>query len=124
MMTRLYVYLQWIMTFLSIARIGAIAFLLEQNQYRILGECTGGVNDQGQSPLGTPAGVYCSSAEGLEYKDLDQFIMLFAVGLTIDWVLQNYLYFVLWRFYTKMRLYPEKINNIEALTLEEELDEV
>ncbi|KAF9378795.1 hypothetical protein BGX21_002809 [Mortierella sp. AD011] len=81
MLTRLFVYVQWLVTLLSVARIGVIAFELEQNRDQI------------------------------------------TAGLAADWVLNGYLYFVVWRFYVRMRLYPELMKAGE-FTYEEGLDEL
>ncbi|KAF9999791.1 hypothetical protein BGZ79_006628 [Entomortierella chlamydospora] len=91
MLTRLFVYVQWLVTFLSVARIGIIAFELEQNRDQITGECNGELN--------------------------------YGAGLAADWVLNGYLYFVVWRFYVRMRLYPE-LMKAEEFTYEEGLDEL
>ncbi|KAG0004987.1 hypothetical protein BGZ65_012264 [Modicella reniformis] len=101
--------------FLSAARIGLLAFVLERNRDRIVDECYGGLNDQGYSPQGTMAAFYCNTP-------FDSLILTFVVGSVIDWVLNGYMYFVVWRYYVKMRLYPETMKN-EAFTAEDALDE-
>ncbi|KAI8606180.1 hypothetical protein EDD21DRAFT_331164 [Dissophora ornata] len=116
MLTRMFVYMQWLLTFVSAARIGLMAFELEQNQDRISGECFGGVNDKGYSPQGTTAAFYCNTP-------IDTFILVFIVGLAVDWMLNGYMYFVAWRFYVRLRLYPDAIKG-EEFTFEEGLDEL
>ncbi|KAF8983207.1 hypothetical protein BGZ46_010669 [Entomortierella lignicola] len=116
LLTRLFIYVQWLFTFLSVARIGLVAFELEQNRDLIQGECLGELNSSGVSIQGTAAAFYCNTP-------IDTFILIFIVGLTVDWVLNGYLYFVIWRFYTRMQLYPESIKG-EEFTYEEGLDEL
>ena len=99
MMTRMFVYVQWLVAFLATARIGTMAFQLESNKSRISSECWGAVDDKGYTPEGTAAAFYCNTP-------IDTFIMLFIAGLVVDYVLNLYLYFVVWRFYVRMRLYP------------------
>ncbi|GJJ74002.1 hypothetical protein EMPS_06360 [Entomortierella parvispora] len=99
MMTRMFVYVQWLVAFLATARIGIMAFQLESNKSLISSECWGAVDAEGYSPQGTTAAFYCNTP-------IDTFIMIFIAGLVVDYVLNLYMYFVVWRFYVRMRLYP------------------
>ncbi|ORZ27253.1 hypothetical protein BCR41DRAFT_317912 [Lobosporangium transversale] len=99
MLTRLFVYIQWLIAFLATARIGVMAYQLEKNKGHIAAECWGAVNDKGYSPQGTAAAFYCSTP-------IESFILIFIFGLVMDYVLNLYMYFVVWRFYVRMRLYP------------------
>ncbi|KAG0297574.1 hypothetical protein BGZ98_000565 [Dissophora globulifera] len=115
MMTRIFVYIEWLVVFLATARIGVMAFQLESNKDHISAECWGAVNDKGYSPQGTAAAFYCNTP-------IDSFIMLFIAGLVIDYLLNLYMYFVVWRFYVRMRLYP--FQKGVALTYEQGLYEI
>ncbi|KAF9390927.1 hypothetical protein CPB97_008032 [Podila verticillata] len=115
MMTRMFVYIQWLVAFLATARIGIMAFQLESNKALIWNECWGAVNDKGYSPQGTAAAFYCNTP-------IDTFIMIFIAGLVVDYVLNLYMYFVVWRFYVRMRLYP--FQKGVALTYEQGLYEI
>lgn len=99
MMTRMFIYIQWLVAFLATARIGIMAFQLESNKDHISSECWGAVNDKGVTPQGTAAAFYCNTP-------IDTFIMIFIAGLVVDYVLNLYLYFVIWRYYVRMRMYP------------------
>ncbi|KAG0045774.1 hypothetical protein BGZ83_009006 [Gryganskiella cystojenkinii] len=115
MMTRMFVYVEWLVAFLASARIGVMAFQLEENKNRISGECWGGVDDKGYSPQGTAAAFYCNTP-------IDTFILVFIAGLVVDYVLNLYLYFVVWRFYVGMRSYP--FQKAVALTYEQGFYEI
>ncbi|KAG0281265.1 hypothetical protein BGZ95_005407 [Linnemannia exigua] len=115
MMTRMFVYIQWLVAFLGVARIGMMAYQLQANKDRISGGCWGAVNDKGYSPMGTAAAFYCNTP-------IATFIMLFIIGLVIDFVINLYMYFVVWRFYVRMRLYP--FQKGVALTYEQGLYEI
>ncbi|KAF9356907.1 hypothetical protein BGX34_009705 [Mortierella sp. NVP85] len=99
MLIRMFVFIQWLVAFLGVARVGVMAFQLESRKEHIAAECWGAVNDKGYSPQGTAAAFYCSTP-------INTFIMFFIGGLVIDFVLNLYMYFVVWRFYVRMRLYP------------------
>ncbi|KAF9168419.1 hypothetical protein DFQ26_008369 [Actinomortierella ambigua] len=99
MLTRIYVYIEWIVVFIGTVRIGFMAYRLQANKDWIVSLCRGGVNEKGYSPMGTAAAFYCNT-------NIDTFIMFFIVGLVVDYVIQLYLYFVVWRYYVRMRLYP------------------
>ncbi|KAF9580313.1 hypothetical protein BGW38_003092 [Lunasporangiospora selenospora] len=99
MLTRMFIYIQWIVAFLGVARIGMMAFQLEKRKGQISAQCWGAVNDKGYSPQGTAAAFYCNTP-------IDTFVMIFIIGLVVDFVLNLYMYFVVWRFYVRMRLYP------------------
>ncbi|KAF9281442.1 hypothetical protein BGZ68_006637 [Mortierella alpina] len=54
---------------------------------------------------------------------IDSVILTFILVLLVDWILNGYMYFVLWRFYVRMREYPETIKG-ETFSYEEALDEL
>ena len=99
MLTRIFVYVHWLIVFLATARIGTMAYQLESNKELISAECWGAVDAEGKSPEGTTAAFYCNTP-------IATFITYFIIGLVIDYVMNLYLYFVVWRFYVRMRLYP------------------
>ncbi|KAF9198316.1 ADP-ribosylation factor GTPase activating protein, ER-Golgi transport, partial [Haplosporangium sp. Z 27] len=103
MLTRLFVYIEWLIMFIATARIGFMAFQLETNKTLIASECFGAVDDKGYTPEGTTAAFYCNTP-------IDTFIEIFIIGLVVDYVLNLYLYFVVWRYYVRMRLYPFQKN--------------
>ncbi|KAK3834079.1 MAG: hypothetical protein J3R72DRAFT_452573 [Linnemannia gamsii] len=124
MLTRMFVYIQWLILFLSSARIGLVAYELALNKDRIQDACyhpsshitTVTNTDDGSVTSKMPPSFYCSTG-------VDTFMMVIVVGMVVDWVLNGYLYFVLWRFYVRMREYPDSVKN-EDFTYEEALDEV
>lgn len=99
MLIRMFVFIEWIVAFLGVARVGVMAFQLQSRKDLISAECWGAVNDKGYSPQGTAAAFYCNTP-------INTFIMFFIIGLVIDFALNAYMYFVTWRFYVRMRLYP------------------
>ncbi|KAG9061956.1 hypothetical protein KI688_006673 [Linnemannia hyalina] len=125
MLTRMYVFVQWLVMFLSAARIGLVAYELALNKDQIQNAClhpsayaTVVVDTDGSSTAKLPPSFYCGTK-------VDTFVMVVIVGMMVDWLLNGYLYFVLWRFYTKMRLYPEAVKNGDSeFSYEEALDEV
>ncbi|KAI7816459.1 hypothetical protein BC939DRAFT_469112 [Gamsiella multidivaricata] len=116
MLARMFVYTQWLFTFVSAARIGLVAFTLERNRGRIADECLNGLDSNERPAQGTPNSFFCNTP-------IDSFVLAFIVGLAVDWVLNGYMYFVVWRFYVRMRLYPDTIKG-EEFTYEEALDEL
>ncbi|OAQ26611.1 hypothetical protein K457DRAFT_34386 [Linnemannia elongata AG-77] len=125
MLTRMYVFVQWLVMFLSVGRIGLVAYELALNKDRIQGACldpsaytTVVVEGDGSSTIKLPPTFYCGTK-------VDTFVLVVVAGMAVDWLLNGYLYFVLWRFYTKMRLYPEAVKNADSgFSYEEALDEV
>ncbi|KAF9960635.1 hypothetical protein BGZ65_011935, partial [Modicella reniformis] len=95
MLTRMFVYVQWLVAFLATARVGVMAYQLESRKELIQAECWGAVNDKGYSPQGTAAAFYCNTP-------INTFIMFFIIGLVADYVLNLYMYFVVWRYYVRM----------------------
>ncbi|KAF9140943.1 hypothetical protein BG015_001460 [Linnemannia schmuckeri] len=126
MLTRMYVFVQWLVMFLSAARIGLVAYELASNKDRIQDACLHpsayativAERDGSRTTTKLPPSFYCSIK-------VDTFVLVVVVGMVVDWLLNGYLYFVLWRFYTKMRLYPEAVKGGDnAFSYEEALDEV
>lgn len=125
MLTRMYVFVQWLVLFLSAARIGLVAYDLALNKDRIQDACLRPsvyaivVVDSNGSTRSTKllTSFYCGT-------EMDTFVLVVVVGMVVDWLLNGYLYFVLWRFYTRMRLYPETVKDGEGFSYEEALDEV
>lgn len=83
MMTRMFVYIEWLVIFLSTARIGIMAYQLATNKDHIAAECWGVVNDKGYSPQGTAAAFYCNTP-------IDSFVKIFIAGLVVDYLLNLY----------------------------------
>ncbi|KAG0096884.1 hypothetical protein BGZ93_003833 [Podila epicladia] len=102
--------------FLSAARIGWMAFALASNKDQISSGCFGGVNDKGSSTPTALVNIYCQ-------YNIDTVVMMFIVGFVVDFVLKGYHYFVVWRYYVRMRLAPGD-QKYAAFTYEEALDEV
>ncbi|KAI1312995.1 hypothetical protein EDD11_002773 [Mortierella claussenii] len=126
MLTRMFVFTQWLLTFVSAARIGFIAFELQQNRDRIAAGC-----DHPKSSnafIESFGSIFCKASENNNNKtsvmDENTLILMFLVGLGVDWILNGYMYFVVWRFFLQMRLYPEKWVRTEEFTEEEALDEL
>ncbi|KAF9119025.1 hypothetical protein BGX30_004142 [Mortierella sp. GBA39] len=125
MLTRMYVFVQWLVMFLSAARIGLVAYELALSKDQIQDAClhpsayaTIVVETDGSSTAKLPPSFYCGTK-------VNTFVMVVVVGMMVDWLLNGYLYFVLWRFYTRMRLYPEAVKNGDSgFSYEEALDEV
>ncbi|KAG0288319.1 hypothetical protein BGZ96_007875 [Linnemannia gamsii] len=125
MLTRMFVFVQWLVLFLSAARIGLVAYELALNKDRIQDAClhpsvyaTVVVDSNGLTrSTKLPPSFYCGTK-------MDKFVLVVVVGMVVDWLLNGYLYFVLWRFYTKMQLYPEAVKDGEEFSYEEALDEV
>jgi len=121
----MYVFAQWLVMFLSVARIGLVAYELELSKERIQDACfdpsayaTVVVESDGSSTTKLPPSFYCGTK-------VETFVLVVVVGMAVDWLLNGYLYFVLWRFYTRMRLYPETVKNGDSgFSYEEALDEV
>ncbi|KAG0234745.1 hypothetical protein BGW42_006208 [Actinomortierella wolfii] len=99
MLTRIFVYIEWIVIFVGTVRVGFMAYRLQANKDWITSLCRGAVNEKGYTPMGTAAAFYCNT-------NVDTFVLFFLVFLVVDYVLQLYQYFVLWRYYVRMRLYP------------------
>ncbi|KAG0038597.1 hypothetical protein BGZ82_011491 [Podila clonocystis] len=97
--------------FLSAARIGWMAFALASNQDQISSGCHGGINDKGYTTPTALANIYYTV------------VMMFIVGFVVDFVLKGYHYFVVWRYYVRMRLTPSN-QKYAAFTYEEALDEI
>ncbi|KAF9537038.1 hypothetical protein EC957_008970 [Mortierella hygrophila] len=125
MLTRMYVFVQWLVMFLSAARIGLVAYELALNKGQIQNAClhpsayaTVVVETDGSSNVKLPPSFYCGTK-------VDTFVMVVVVGMMVDWLLNGYLYFVLWRFYMRMRLYPEAVKDGDSgFSYEDALDEV
>ncbi|KAF9935863.1 hypothetical protein BGZ67_002925 [Mortierella alpina] len=110
---RIFVYTQWILTFVSVARIGVVAFVLQHNRDQIISRCQSGTGIQGTASVD---GLLCRTP-------VDSVILSIVLILLVDWILNGYMYFVLWRFYVRMRDYPETIKG-ETFSDEEALDEL
>ncbi|KAG0326074.1 hypothetical protein BG000_001538 [Podila horticola] len=78
--------------------------------------CYGGVNDKGYTTPTALANIYCQ-------YNIDTVVMMFIVGFVLDFVLKGYHYFVVWRYYVRMRLTPGD-QKYSAFTYEEALDEI
>ncbi|KAF9992650.1 hypothetical protein BGZ79_002820, partial [Entomortierella chlamydospora] len=115
MLTRIFVFIEWLVMFISVARIGVMAYELQSNKDQISAECYGAVDSTGYSPQGTAAAFYCNTP-------INTFIKIFIAGLVIDFLINLYMYFVTWRYYVRMRLYP--FQKGLALTYEQGLYEI
>ncbi|KAF9303822.1 hypothetical protein BGZ74_002966 [Mortierella antarctica] len=116
MLIRMYVFITWLIMFLSAARMGWMAFALASNKDQISSGCYGGVNDKGYTTPTALANIYCQ-------YNIDTVVMMFIVGFMVDFVLKGYHYFVVWRYYVRMRLTPGD-QKYAAFTYEEALDEI
>ncbi|KAF9949652.1 hypothetical protein BGZ72_008600 [Mortierella alpina] len=113
MLLRIFVYTQWILTFVSAAKIGVVAFMLQHNRDQIITRCRSNMGIQGNI---LPDGLLCRTP-------IDSVILAFSLVLLVDWIFNGYMYFVVWRFYVRMREYPETIKG-ETFSYEEALDEL
>ncbi|KAF9564833.1 hypothetical protein EC968_004419 [Mortierella alpina] len=109
----MFVYTQWLLTFVSAARIGVIAFVLQHNRDQIMRRCQSDMDIQSRTWAGR---LLCRTP-------FDSILLAFILVFLVDWILNGYMYFVIWRFYVRMRDYPETIKG-ETFSYEEALDEL
>jgi len=91
LMCRMFVKSNWVIVFLATVQTGVIAYELESNQDAINAQCP--------TLAGTTLGSYCNMSTA-------SFVYIFLVVVVVQYILYCYNYFVMWRFYVKLRTYP------------------